>query len=196
MNRLHGGKFQLFDSMKIYTKSGDKGKTSLLGGKRVPKDHLRIEAIGNIDELNAYVGLVRDLEKDVKRKDFLLEIQKRLFSAGSSLAVPAEKSVLYPLDLRDEDIHVLESAIDEMEKGLSSMKHFILPGGHPRVSHCHIARSICRRAERSVVALSGQEEVSQLIIKYLNRLSDYLFVLARKTLSELGGQEQPWHPRD
>ncbi len=167
-----------------------------MSGKRVPKNHLRIEALGTVDELNAFIGLVRDLDQDENRKDFLLEIQRRLFSIGSSLAVPDEKSTSFPLDLADDDIVYLERAIDEMVAGLPAMKSFILPGGHPRVSNCHIARSVCRRAERLVVALSGDAEVPEPVLKYLNRLSDYLFVLARKTGFELGVKELPWHPRD
>ena len=182
--------------MKIYTKSGDSGKTSLLGGRRVLKSHLRVDAIGTVDELNAYIGLVRDLEVDSQRKELLGRIQERLFSIGSSLATPGDKTERFPLDLRDEDISRLEDAIDEMDASLPPMKSFILPGGHPRVSTCHIARSVCRRAERIVVALSEEEAVSGLVMKYLNRLSDYLFVLARKTGLELNAQELPWHPRD
>ena len=182
--------------MKIYTKSGDSGKTSLLGGRRVLKSHLRVDAIGTVDELNAYIGLVRDLEVDSQRKELLGRIQERLFSIGSCLATPGDKTERFPLDLRDEDISRLEDAIDEMDAALPPMKSFILPGGHPRVSTCHIARSVCRRAERIVVALSEEEAVSGLVMKYLNRLSDYLFVLARKTGLELNAQELPWHPRD
>lgn len=180
--------------MKIYTRSGDKGKTSLLGGNRVLKSHLRIEACGMIDELNAFIGMVHDLERDEGRKDILLNIQKRLFSVGSALAASGDKP--YTRDLAQEDVTDLEKAIDAMDATLPEMKYFILPGGHPRVSHCHIARSVCRRAERRVIALNEEAEVPEMVIKYLNRLSDFLFVLARKTGSDLGVKELPWHPRD
>ncbi len=181
--------------MKIYTRSGDKGKTSLLGGKRVLKSHLKIQAYGTIDELNTFIGLVRDLEQDKKRKKTLLNIQERLFSIGSSLAVSGDKSLQYQEDLIEDDVSDLEKAIDEMDAALPAMKHFILPGGHPRISYCHIARTVCRRAERLVVELVSTERVSELVIRYLNRLSDYLFVLARITGLELGIVELPWRPR-
>jgi len=181
--------------MKIYTRSGDKGKTSLLGGKRVFKSHLRIQAYGTIDELNSFIGLVRDLEQDQKRKKLLLQIQERLFSIGSSLAVLSDKSQQYQEDLIEDDVSDLEKAIDKMDATLPAMKHFILPGGHTRISYCHIARTVCRRAERLVVELGSTENVSDLVVRYLNRLSDYLFVLARKTALELGADELPWRPR-
>ncbi len=180
--------------MKIYTKSGDKGKTSLLGGKRVLKSHLRIEAYGTIDELNSFLGMVHDLERDEGRKDILLNIQKRLFSVGSALAASGDKP--YTPDLVQKDVTDLEKSIDAMDATLPEMKYFILPGGHPRVSHCHIARSVCRRAERLVIALNEETGVPEVIIRYLNRLSDFLFVLARKTGSDLGVKELPWRPRD
>jgi len=181
--------------MKIYTRSGDKGKTSLLGGKRVLKSDLRIHAYGTVDELNSFIGLIRDLEQDLGRKEVLLHIQERIFSVGSSLAVSAENSSQYMADLAENDIVELEKAIDEMESSLPAMKNFILPGGHPRISHCHIARTVCRRAERLVIELGRDEDVPGLVVKYLNRLSDYLFVLARKTGLELGVEEIPWHLR-
>ena len=181
--------------MKIYARSGDKGKTSLLGGTRVLKSHLRIQAYGTIDELNSFIGLVRDLEQDQKRKKLLLQIQERLFSIGSSLAVSSDKSQQYQEDLIEDDVSDLEKAIDEMDATLPAMKQFILPGGHPRISYCHIARTVCRRAERLVVELGSTENVSDLVVRYLNRLSDYLFVLARKTALELGADELPWRPR-
>lgn len=181
--------------MKVYTRSGDKGKTSLPGGKRVLKSDLRIKAYGTIDELNSFIGLVRDLEEDQERKDVLLHIQERIFSVTSLLATSDEQSDKYVADRVESDILELEMAIDEMDASLPAMKNFILPGGHPRISHCHIARTVCRRAERLVIELENAEDISGLVVKYLNRLSDYLFVLARKTGLDLGVEEIPWHSR-
>ncbi|WP_194777450.1 cob(I)yrinic acid a,c-diamide adenosyltransferase [Pararhodonellum marinum] len=181
--------------MKIYTKSGDEGTTSLLGGKRVSKAHLRIDAYGTVDELNAYIGLLRDQEINEKRGDFLKEIQDRLFTIGATLAtVPGKEKVKRP-DLHEEDITVIESEIDRMEKTLPPLTRFILPGGHQVVSFCHVARTVCRRTERCVVALSELEHVDEMIIKYINRLSDYLFVLGRLIAQELKIEEVTWEPR-
>lgn len=181
--------------MKIYTKTGDSGTTSLLGGVRVSKAHVRIEAYGTVDELNAYVGLLRDQEVNARRKDFLKEIQDRLFTLGAELATePGTDKVVKP-SLLDSDITALEDSMDEMEKGLEPLKNFILPGGHQSVSFAHLARCVCRRAERITITLSDQEPVDQLVLKYLNRLSDYLFMLGRKMASELEVEEVKWQPR-
>jgi cob(I)alamin adenosyltransferase len=184
-------------SLKIYTKTGDKGTTSLIGGTKVPKSHLRIEAYGTVDELNSYIGLCKDLLADKQSKTILQEIQDRLFTIGSSLACDPEKKPKMKIpDLKEEDIVLLEKEIDRMNEILPSMKNFILPGGHPSVSHLHIARCICRRAERCSVRLEiEKEEVESIIIKYLNRLSDYLFVLARYIAQHLKAEEIPWKPR-
>ena len=181
--------------MKIYTKTGDKGTTALFGGKRVSKADLRIETYGTIDELNSYIGLVRDQEVNAKRKNILVEIQDRLFTMGSILATePGNTKVKVP-SLVESDITVLEKEIDAMDAELPPMKSFVLPGGHQSVSFCHVARTVCRRGERLVIALDAQEKVEQIIIQYLNRLSDYLFMLSRKMTAELGAEETPWKPR-
>jgi cob(I)alamin adenosyltransferase len=184
-------------ALKIYTKTGDKGTTSLIGGTKVPKSHLRIEAYGTVDELNSYIGLCKDLISDEQNRVILQEIQDRLFTVGSSLACDPEKEPKMKIpDLKENDIALLEKEIDRMSEILPPMKSFILPGGHPTVSHIHIARCICRRAERCCVRLeSVKEEIGQIIIKYLNRLSDYLFVLARFTSHQLKSDEIPWKPR-
>ena len=184
-------------SFKIYTKTGDLGKTSLIGGTKVAKSHLRIESYGTVDELNSYIGLVNDLVGDNHSKKLLREIQDRLFTIGSSLACDPDKEPLMKIpDLHEEDITLLEREIDKMNDVLPEMKSFILPGGHPTVSYIHIARCICRRAERLCVHL--QEEgmfVDPLVIKYMNRLSDYLFVLSRYAGHLLHITEIPWKPR-
>ena len=182
---------------KIYTKTGDTGQTSLIGGTKVPKSHLRIETYGTIDELNSYIGLVTDYSEDTNTRNILKEIQDRLFTIGSSLACDPEKEPHLKLpDLKEEDILLLEKEIDKMNEALPEMKSFILPGGHVAVSVTHIARCICRRAERLCVGM--QEDhlfVSPLVIKYINRLSDYLFVLARYTGHLLKVEEVKWKPR-
>jgi cob(I)alamin adenosyltransferase len=181
-------------SLKIYTKTGDKGTTSLIGGTKVLKSHERIEAYGTVDELNSYIGLCRDLVTDTSSKDTLQEIQDRLFTIGSSLACDPEKeSKLKIPDLKESDVEFLENEIDSMNGSLPEMKNFILPGGHPTISHIHIARCICRRAERRTIELIDNAE--PVVIKYLNRLSDYLFVLSRFIGKNLGAQEIPWKPR-
>lgn len=181
--------------MKIYTKTGDQGITSLLGGVRVPKSDLRIDAYGTIDELNSYLGLLRDQEVNKKRADFLKEIQDRLFTIGADLAtVPGKDKVKKP-DLHQEDVGHLEQEMDIMDAQLPMLSAFILPGGHPSVSFCHLARTVCRRSERIVVELASLEPVSDLVIQYLNRLSDYLFVLGRKMAQELEVEEVTWKPR-
>lgn len=181
--------------MKIYTRKGDNGTTQLIGGTRVPKHHLRIEAYGTVDELNSYIGLVRDQEIGAQHKKNLSEIQDRLFTIGSSLASDPEKSNMKIPDLREDDILLLESEMDKMDAVLPEMKSFILPGGHTTVSFCHIARCVCRRSERLVTHLSENDVAEPLVIKYLNRLSDYLFVLARMLAKELKAPETPWKPR-
>lgn len=184
-------------AFKIYTKTGDKGHTSLIGGTKVPKSHLRIESYGTVDELNSHIGLCGDLLTDLPSKNLLREIQDRLFTIGSSLACDPDKEPLMKIpDLKAEDTGLLEAEIDKMNEVLPVMKSFILPGGHMAVSQLHIARCVCRRAERICVHM--QEEklfVDQLVIQYLNRLSDYLFVLARYTSHLLGAEEIPWKAR-
>ena len=181
--------------MKIYTKTGDQGTTALFGGKRVSKADLRIDSYGTVDELNAYIGMLRDLDVNRERKDFLVEIQDRLFTIGSILAAEPGNSKVKTPALWEENIQSLEDEIDNMETELPPMRVFVLPGGHTSVSFGHIARTVCRRAERLVVALDQQEKVNILAIKYLNRLSDYLFVLCRKMAKELGVEETPWKPK-
>ena len=181
--------------MKIYTKTGDKGKTSLLGGTRVSKNNMRIDAYGTVDELNSYLGFVSDLETDKDRIVFIRNIQYRMFTVGSSLAAETARAKDFKPDLKEEDITILEEEIDAMNEVLPAMTNFIIPGGHQLVSATHIARTICRRAERLVIKLSEVEEIEEIIIRYLNRLSDYLFVLARKQAYDLGVNEIPWKPR-
>ena len=185
------------ENWKIYTKTGDKGETSLIGGTRVPKYHDRIEAYGTVDELNSYIGLIRDQLVNNHYKEILLEIQDRLFTVGSVLASAPEKSGMMGKipDLKQSDVEFLEKEIDRMNESLPELKNVILPGGHPVVSYCHLARCVCRRAERLSVHLKSESEVPELIIIYLNRLSDYLFVLARKLAQDLGAPEIPWRPR-
>ena len=181
--------------MKIYTKTGDSGETSLIGGKRVSKAELRIRAYGTVDELNAHVGLLRDQAVNKLRLKILIEIQDRLFTMGSLLASPDSESSIKLPQLSEQDVSWLEVEIDKMDKTLPPMRSFVLPGGHPAVSIGHITRTVCRRAEREVVLLSQHEGVDALIIKYLNRLSDYFFVLCRKMSAELKITEVPWKPR-
>jgi cob(I)alamin adenosyltransferase len=184
-------------AMKIYTKTGDKGKTSLIGGTKVPKSHTRIEAYGTVDELNSWIGLCCDLTEDKKGQATLREIQDRLFTIGSSLACDPEKEPKMKIpDLQETDITLLENEIDRMNESLPDMKSFIIPGGHPTVSNLHITRCVCRRAERCCVRLETEnEEIEPIVIKYLNRLSDYLFVLARFAGLQLRVEEIPWRPR-
>jgi len=181
--------------MKIYTKTGDKGLTSLIDGTRVPKHHLRIESYGTVDELNSYIGLIRDQDIAAKHKDILKEIQDRLFTIGSSLASDPETSKMKIPDLHTADIELLEKQIDLMDSELPALRHFILPGGSNAVSFCHIARCVCRRAERLSVHLSEDSFVDDKVVVYLNRLSDYLFTLARKIGNEQQVTENQWIPR-
>ena len=179
---------------KIYTKGGDKGNTSLLGGTRVPKYHDRIEAYGTIDELSAFVGMLRDQHISCYYKDNLLHILEKLFIIESNLASDKPDNLKSLPVIREKDILFLEKQIDEMNEKLPELKMFILPGGHPIVSYCHICRTICRRAERFTIKLSKEFEIDDLIIKYLNRLSDYFFVLGRKLALDLKAKEILWNP--
>jgi cob(I)alamin adenosyltransferase len=179
---------------KIYTKGGDKGETSLLGGTRVPKYHDRIEAYGTLDELNSFIGLIRDQEINSHYKDILLDIQNKLFIAESILAADKEELIDKLPKLNPKDIQLLENEIDTMDKEVPELKSFILPGGHTIVSYCHIARTICRRSERLVIKLQSQYKIDPLINRYLNRLSDYLFVLARKIAKDNNADETLWKP--
>lgn len=179
---------------KIYTKTGDKGETSLLGGKRVQKNHQKIEAYGTVDELNSFVGLLMDQEMDARYRDILIRIQNHLFVAESLIATD-EGSEKYPLPvLQANDITMLENEIDEMNKHLPALSHFILPGGNQAVSLAHVCRTICRRAERIIVGLATETQVDDLIIQYFNRLSDYFFVLARKLGYDAGLADRIWLP--
>lgn len=178
-------------AFKIYTKTGDLGETGLLGGRRLSKSHLRIEAYGTVDELNSHLGLVKDYQEDPGTRETLHQIQSQLFSIGSILASDPDKDIPLP-EISESHVTALEKAMDHMDKELPELKNFILPGGHPTVSHCHIARCVCRRAERLVVALAAMESVPAIVIKFLNRLSDYLFLLARWTAKELGAEEVIW----
>lgn len=182
---------------KIYTKTGDKGTTSLIGGTKVPKSHIRIEAYGTVDELNSWIGLVNDQLRIKHENNILREVQDRLFTIGSTLACdPKKEPRLRIPDLVELDIIVLEKEIDKITAKLPVMKSFILPGGHPVVSSIHIARCVCRRAERLTVALQQADMfVDPLVVKYLNRLSDYLFTLARFATKHLKAKEIPWKPR-
>ena len=184
-------------SMKIYTKTGDKGKTSLIGGTKVFKSDLRIEAYGTVDELNSFIGLCLDHLKSLHIESVLAEVQDRLFTIGSALACDPEKETKLRIpDLHEDDVVLLEKEIDRMNEVLPLMKSFILPGGHVAVSSLHIARTVCRRAERCCVKMQKKEkEIPSLIIKYLNRLSDYLFVLARFAANKVQVEEIPWEPR-
>lgn len=173
--------------MKIYTKTGDQGFTSLFGGSRISKDDIRIEAYGTVDELNSFVGALSDIVGQTEEKLVLYEIQNRLFDIGSALASEPGKGI-HISGIDDDDITMLEIAIDHMEASLSQLRNFILPSGHASVSAAHICRTVCRRAERRIISLSKASEINPLLIQYLNRLSDYFFVLARQ-LGKLHGVE-------
>ncbi len=188
--------------MKIYTKTGDKGNTALIGGRRVPKHHIRIETYGTIDELNSHLGLLRDGAIDIHYKDILEIIQNNLFTIGAALATDPETNILKNGKIRlniskvnSSDIQLLEKEIDDMNIELPEMTHFVLPGGHQTVSFCHIARCVCRRAERIATSLNEVTPLESEILVYLNRLSDYLFVLARKLSQELSAKEVKWIPK-
>ncbi len=178
---------------KIYTKTGDKGETSLIGGMRVPKYHERIEAYGTLDELNSFLGLIRDQDIDRHTREIIIGIQGMVFTAESVLALDPNHKPLKKLpEIKEEDILLLENEIDKMNEELPALTSFVLPGGHTTVSFCHIARTVCRRAERLTIKLSRDHEISNLVIKYLNRLSDYLFVLSRKLTKDLNIIETAW----
>ena len=188
--------------MKIYTKTGDKGTTALFGGTRVSKNHIRIESYGTVDELNSHIGLVRDQNINQHYKDILIIIQDKLFTVGAILATDPNKAILKSGKERlnipkisKEDIELLEIEIDKMNESLPPMTNFVLPGGHQTVSFCHIARGVCRRAERLAVALNDLEPFQPESLTYLNRLSDYLFVLARKLSYDLQADEIKWVPK-
>lgn len=188
--------------MKVYTKTGDNGTTALFGGTRVPKHHIRIESYGTIDELNSHIGLIRDQAINQMHKNVLMEIQDRLFTVGAILATDPEKATLkngkdrlnIP-KISESDIKFLEDNMDSMDAELPPMTHFVLPGGHQTVSFCHIARTVCRRAERLASHLNDLEPFQPETLKYINRLSDYLFVLARKLSHELQAEEIKWIPK-
>jgi cob(I)alamin adenosyltransferase len=182
-------------SFKIYTKTGDAGETSLIGGVRVLKSHLRIESYGTVDELNSYLGLIKDSIQIAHAKEIIYEIQDRLFTIGAVLASDPEKSKMKVPDLHESDLVLLEKEMDVMDAQLPSLKNFVLPGGNVTASHCHVARCICRRAERIVVHLSLDSEVPDIIIRYLNRLSDYLFMLSRYIVQQANAEEILWRPR-
>lgn len=181
--------------MRIYTKKGDDGTTSLIGGTRVPKHHIRVDAYGIVDELNVCIGLLADQQMAPAYQQLLREIQDRLFTIGSSLAADPEASRMVLPEIKEGDIVLLEQEMDAMDAQLPPMKHFVLPGGHTTVSFCHLARVTCRRAERQVSYLAENEQVDPIVLKYLNRLSDYLFVLSRKLTHDTGAEEIPWKPR-
>jgi cob(I)alamin adenosyltransferase len=182
-------------AFKIYTKTGDQGETGLFGGARVAKSHLRVEAYGTLDELNSFVGWLRDSLTNAEEVDVVLEqVQHRLFTIGSNLAADPDKHPPVP-DLELGDVTLLESSIDAMDAALPPLKNFILPGGHPTVSLCHVCRTVCRRAERLVVAVHHVTPLAPIILHYLNRLSDYFFVLGRHLGHQLGAQEVVWKPR-
>jgi cob(I)alamin adenosyltransferase len=189
--------------MKIYTKTGDNGITSLFGGTRVPKHHIRINSYGTVDELNSWLGLIRDQPIDRHSKAMLQSIQEKLFTVGAILATEPDKAMLkngkerlnIPL-IDDADVELLEFEMDAMDQNLPPMTHFILPGGHPTVSYCHIARTVCRRAERMTTLLYEQESFDDKVLCYMNRLSDYLFVLARKFSNDLKVEEIKWIPKN
>ncbi|MFP3859600.1 MAG: cob(I)yrinic acid a,c-diamide adenosyltransferase [Bacteroidales bacterium] len=180
--------------MHIYTKTGDTGQTSLIGGRRVPKYDIRIEAYGTVDELISYIGLIRDQQITRNLKDELLTIQDRLMVCASILAADSKDCDVELPIIRQEDITTLEDLIDNMEKELPELNSFVLPGGHPTVSFVHIARNVCRRAERNAIRLYEDDKFPEIVIQYLNRLSDYLFMLARLLLQKLNGEEIIWKP--
>ena len=180
---------------KIYTKTGDKGETSLIGGTRVPKYHDRIEAYGTVDELISYIGLIRDQEINNDLRTVLIEIQDRLMTCASILATDCNDCIVKIPEMYDSDVEKLEKEIDKMNEELPPLTSFILPGGYTTVSYCHIARNVCRRSERLAIKVQSQYKNSEKVIKYLNRLSDYLFVLSRKLSINLNAKEIPWTPR-
>lgn len=187
--------FFIVGVMKVYTKKGDDGTTGLLGGTRLPKHHLRIESYGTVDELNSFIGLLRDHLESGQRVDQLITVQEELFTIGSHLAADPEKNRMELPSIDASCIERLEQWMDEMNEGLPEMRSFVLPGGHQAVSVCHVCRCVCRRAERLIVALAETSEVEADILPYLNRLSDFFFVLARQLTSDFGAVETPWVPK-
>ena len=182
--------------MKIYTKTGDTGQTALIGGRRVSKADLRLDAYGTVDELNAWIGLLRDQPVNETHRDFLKEIQDRLFTVGAELATDPNAGPKRSMpSIVPDDVTALEQAMDIMDTDLPELRAFVLPGGHQAVSFCHLTRTVCRRAERLVIRLNEQAPVDALVLQYLNRLSDYLFVLSRKMAQELNAEEVVWKPR-
>ncbi len=179
--------------MKIYTKTGDKGKTSLLSGEKVKKHNIRLNAYGSVDELNSFIGYLISLNINKKHKEFLTDVQHKLFNLGALLAVKKDVNFKIP-EITDKDIQALETEIDRLNKGIPPLKEFILPGGSAETAQCHICRSVCRRAERTVSELSEKEKIQELLLIYLNRLSDYFFVLARKISQEKEIKETVWKP--
>lgn len=187
--------------MKIYTRTGDKGTTALFGGTRVEKHHIRIESYGTVDELNSHLGLIRDQQIDAHYKQMLIGIQEKLFTVGAIIATDPAKATLKSgkerlniPKINEADINLLETEMDSMNDALPPMTHFVLPGGHTTVSYCHIARCVCRRAERLATFLNAKEPIDEAVLRYLNRLSDYLFVLARKLSNDLQAEEIKWIP--
>ena len=179
---------------RIYTRAGDKGETSLIGGTRVYKHNIRIEAYGTIDELNSHLGLLRDQLSDTHQVEMLIKIQNILFTIGSKLAADPEKSKMQLPEINETEVYELEKEIDAINKVVEPLKNFILPGGHPAVSCCHIARCVCRRAERCISHLSVEANIDPLLIQYINRLSDFLFMLARKISFDSNAEELHWRP--
>lgn len=180
---------------RIYTKTGDTGETGLFGGSRVLKSHIRVDAYGTVDELNAFIGLLHDSLDEEPVRDLLRQVQHRLFSIGATLASDPAGEYAMPPDIRESDIGLLEDAMDAMDDQLPELKNFILPGGFPTVSLCHVCRTVCRRAERTTVALHELDPVEPLVLQYLNRLSDYFFLLARYIGHQAGAAEIVWTPR-
>jgi cob(I)alamin adenosyltransferase len=181
-------------AMKIYTKTGDKGTTALIGGKRVSKAHARLEAYGSVDELIAYVGLIRDQAIDLNYKQMLITVQDKLMVCASELATDEDYSGKRLPLINDNDLLFLENAMDAMEATLPPLSHFVLPGGHTTVSFCHIARTVCRRAERQAIRLNDEHAVDPMVLRYINRLSDFFFMLSRKLTQDLNAEEIFWTP--
>ncbi len=180
--------------MKVYTKTGDKGTTALIGGKRVSKHHYRLEAYGTVDELMAYIGLLYDQLERKEDKEFFIKIQDRLMTCASILAADCDDCEISLPQINESDIHLLEESIDKMDKTLPQLSYFILPGGHTTVSFCHIARTVCRRCERLSIRVNEEDGKCDFVVKYLNRLSNYLFVLGRKLNKDLNVEEISWIP--
>ncbi len=181
--------------MKVYTKKGDAGETALLGGRRVSKSHLRIDAYGTLDELNAFVGLLRDHSEIPEINEKLISIQDRIFTIGSHMAMDKEDSKMKLPPVTQDDVNALEQWIDEMEQELPPLKSFVLPGGHVTLSYCHVCRTVCRRSERAAVTLTHDEMINPIILSYINRLSDYFFVLGRYFAKALQVDEVAWEPK-